>query len=260
MSTSAAGAALAQEASPGLAASDPEREASPLASLTEEGAPSAILEELANVLAGLADAHPAQMQTARVEMVDLLRRISSRVQAVETECGEMRSMFEIMHMLSGRALQASGGLGGDEGGPLRLRKAAQSEEEETTRSFMVKKGDAELQEQHRLAASQRPSQLTRQTSPGNPTGGTLSTASSPMSKEDMDKARGKAVPKVLHTGKRLAPHHPESLARRSCSQMDFMLPAVNFLAFQPGHESFCHVRKSSLRQPSCRGQPLGIRT
>lgn len=153
-----------------------------LSSLPEQGAPSATLLELAERIdAGLADAHPG-------ELAAVLRRVAGKVKALEGGLGEMGHMMEMMHMLSGRALQAFGG--SDEGGGVPRAQGGQQTKEEVPRSFMVKKGDADIHEQHRLAASQRPSHLVRQTSGGSPASGcTLSSGSTPMSKEEMDKAR-----------------------------------------------------------------------
>lgn len=153
-----------------------------LSSLPEQGAPSATLLELAErVDAGLGDAHPG-------ELAAVLRRTAGRVKALEGGLGEMGHMMEMLHMLSGRALQAFGG--NDDGSGVPRAQGAQQREEEAPRSFLVKKGDADIHEQHRLAASQRPSHLVRQTSGGSSASGcTLASGAAPMSKEEMDKAR-----------------------------------------------------------------------
>lgn len=174
----------AEEAAAGAAGEEEAKDRSGLSEVPEEVPPSVTLEHLAERFeAGLADAHPG-------ELAALLRRTALRVRSLEGGLGEMGQVMEMMHILSGRALHAFGAqTGGEEQGGIPRMQAPRQQQEEVPRSFMVKKGDADVQEMHRAAAAQRPSQLARQTSGGSSAGGTLSHASTPMSKEEMDKAR-----------------------------------------------------------------------
>jgi outer membrane biosynthesis protein TonB len=183
-------AAPTNEAKPADAPAPAAEEAKPaedmdtagLAALPEDGPPSATILELARRLeTGQGDAHPG-------EVVAALRRAAARVEALEGNLSEFGRALQLTHMLSGQVLQGFGGLSGD-ASQARSPVGGGGREEEAPKSFLVKKGDAELQEQHRLAAAMRPSGLTRQTSGGSSNGGALSTASTPMTKDEMDKAR-----------------------------------------------------------------------
>lgn len=131
----------------------------------------------------MGDAHPGEVAAA-------LRRAAARVEALEGNLSEFGRALQLTHMLSGQVLQGFGGLSGDATQARSPVGGGGGREEEAPRSFLVKKGDAELQEEHRKAAAMRPSGLTRQTSGGSSSnGGALSTASTPMTKDEMDKAR-----------------------------------------------------------------------
>jgi len=178
--TEATPADAAEEAKQAKQAQD--ADAAGMAALPEEGPPSASILELARRLeAGLGDAHPGEVAAA-------LRRAAARVEALEGSLSEFGRALQLTHMLSGQVLQGFGGLSGD-AGQARPPGGGGGREEEAPRSFLVKKGDAELQEQHRQAAAVRPSGLSRQTSGGSSGGGALSTAGTPMTKEEMDRAR-----------------------------------------------------------------------
>jgi hypothetical protein len=139
----------------------------------EEMTPGAALLELAKSLEnGTLDSHPAML-------VATLKSIAARVESLEGNFAEASQALMLLNHLSARALQ---GLGAGGGGGLAglMGSNGSAQEEEAPRSFLVKKGDSELQELHR-----QPPVLKR----GSSGGGVLSSASTPMSKEDMDKAR-----------------------------------------------------------------------
>jgi len=153
-----------------------------LAALPEDGPPSVAILELAQRFeAGLGDAHPGEVAAA-------LRRAAARVEVLETNLTEFGRGLQLTHMLSGQLLQGFSGLSRD-ASQARSPVGDGGHEEEAPRSFLVKKGDSELHEQYRLAATVRPSGLVRQTSGGSSNSGALSTASTPMTKEEMDRAR-----------------------------------------------------------------------
>lgn len=144
-----------------------------LSSRLDEMSPGAALLELAKSFEdGTLDGHPATIVAA-------LRTIAARVESLEGNLAEASQALMLLNHLSARALQ---GLGAGGGGGLAglMGSNGSAPEEEAPRSFLVKKGDSDLQEMHR-----QPPVLKR----GSSGGGVLSSASSPMSKEDMDKAR-----------------------------------------------------------------------
>jgi len=197
-------AAAAEEVNPEAALAAPTNEAKPaddpapaaeeakpaedvradgLAGLPEDGPPSVTILELAQRFeAGLGDAHPGDVAAA-------LRRAAARVEALESNLSEFGRALQLTHMLSGQVLQGFSGVSGDASQARSPVGGGGREEEEAPRSFLVKKGDSELHEQYRLAATVRPSGLVRQTSGGSSNSGALSTASTPMTKEEMDRAR-----------------------------------------------------------------------
>eukprot|EP00930_Biecheleria_cincta_P068370 TRINITY_DN5575_c0_g1_i2.p1 TRINITY_DN5575_c0_g1~~TRINITY_DN5575_c0_g1_i2.p1 ORF type:complete len:426 (+),score=134.59 TRINITY_DN5575_c0_g1_i2:56-1333(+) len=145
----------------------------------EEMTPGAALLELAKSLEnGTLDCHPATLVAA-------LRSVAARVESLEGNFAEASQALMLLNHLSARALQGLGAGGG--GGLAGLVGSNGSAQEEAPRSFLVKKGDSDLQELHR-----QPPVLKRGTSGG----GTLSSASTPMSKEDMDKARKARLDKL----------------------------------------------------------------
>eukprot|EP00441_Pelagodinium_beii_P044219 CAMPEP_0197627324 /NCGR_PEP_ID=MMETSP1338-20131121/5969_1 /TAXON_ID=43686 ORGANISM="Pelagodinium beii, Strain RCC1491" /NCGR_SAMPLE_ID=MMETSP1338 /ASSEMBLY_ACC=CAM_ASM_000754 /LENGTH=279 /DNA_ID=CAMNT_0043198015 /DNA_START=27 /DNA_END=862 /DNA_ORIENTATION=+ len=114
------------------------------------------------------DAHPA-------ELIQALHSIATRVEGLEASLGESTQALMLMNHLSARALQGLSGMPG---------VSQKSEEEAPGRSFLMKKGDADIHEAHQKALQQRP----RTPSSGTATSGTLSTGATPMTKEEMDKA------------------------------------------------------------------------
>lgn len=143
-----------------------------LSSRLEEMTPAAAVLELAKYLeGGSLDGHPATIVAA-------LKTIAARVELLEGNFAEASQALMLLNHLSARALQGLGAGGGGLAGLTGGNGSAQ--EEEAPRSFLVKKGDSDLQELHR-----QPPMLKRGTSGG----GVLSSASTPTSKEDMEKAR-----------------------------------------------------------------------
>mmetsp|Transcript_36692 Transcript_36692/g.80430 ORF Transcript_36692/g.80430 Transcript_36692/m.80430 type:complete len:244 (+) Transcript_36692:100-831(+) len=79
----------------------------------------------------------------------LLRKTAARLSSLEKNSEEMGQALRAVCALSGRTLQGLG-LGGNEGEAWQLPELA------GTKSFLVKKGDAEIQEAMRAAAQQKP--------------------------------------------------------------------------------------------------------
>eukprot|EP00933_Yihiella_yeosuensis_P060783 TRINITY_DN63577_c0_g1_i1.p1 TRINITY_DN63577_c0_g1~~TRINITY_DN63577_c0_g1_i1.p1 ORF type:complete len:418 (-),score=99.88 TRINITY_DN63577_c0_g1_i1:83-1336(-) len=128
---------------------------------------------------GTWDVHPS-------ELVEYLRKTAAKVEVLEGAVSDSRQALMVMNHLSAHVLQ---GLG--EGS--QTAKPSKAPTEEAPRSFLVKKGDSDLQEAHRLAVQARANQKAN---PGTNTGGTLSAGGAPMTKEEMDKARKARVEKL----------------------------------------------------------------
>jgi len=105
----------------------------------------------------------------------LLRQAAVRLGTLEKTVAELGQTMQAVHALTGRSLDGLGVDKADGSAPL-------MEEEFATKSYLHKKGDEELQEQHRAAAQVRPVQVS-----GGSTGGSLDAPAK--TKEEMDQAR-----------------------------------------------------------------------
>lgn len=107
------------------------------------------------------------------QLAELMRDAAQRMNNLENTVKELAQGMQMVNMISATTLRGLGASEGD-GGSSPTSKPA---DEEGSRSFLIKKGDTDLQEKH--AASSAP--MYRQVS-GGATGGS-------QSKEDMQKAR-----------------------------------------------------------------------
>eukprot|EP00928_Gymnodinium_smaydae_P032024 TRINITY_DN23312_c0_g1_i1.p1 TRINITY_DN23312_c0_g1~~TRINITY_DN23312_c0_g1_i1.p1 ORF type:complete len:427 (+),score=102.83 TRINITY_DN23312_c0_g1_i1:79-1281(+) len=105
-----------------------------------------------------------------------LRKAASHVENLEGVVSEFGKALHIVNMISANSLRGVGLPAGNsqEGGS----------HEDSGRSFLIKKGDADVQELHRAASTP-----TRPQSSSISGSGSLSSAAKPMTKEEMDKAR-----------------------------------------------------------------------
>uniref|UniRef100_A0A7S2HUY5 Uncharacterized protein n=1 Tax=Zooxanthella nutricula TaxID=1333877 RepID=A0A7S2HUY5_9DINO len=110
---------------------------------------------------------------------------AERMEKLESVIQEFGQALQMVNLISGSTLRdAVGGRGGVEQSP-----DAHPASRESTRSFLLKKGDAETQELHKAASALRPS--------GNCGGtGSLSSSAKPLTKEEMDKARNARLAKL----------------------------------------------------------------
>eukprot|EP00931_Biecheleriopsis_adriatica_P074910 TRINITY_DN48888_c0_g1_i1.p1 TRINITY_DN48888_c0_g1~~TRINITY_DN48888_c0_g1_i1.p1 ORF type:complete len:383 (+),score=105.75 TRINITY_DN48888_c0_g1_i1:58-1206(+) len=168
---------------------------------------AAILAVLQQIEKGGMDGHPAELQEA-------LRRTASRVEALERALGESHQALLLLNHLSARALQGLGNAG--EGGLPAGSLLPSPEREEAPKSFMIKKGDCELQEAHRLAAQAKATKT-----PQGGYGGTLSSSASPMTKEEMDKARQARLERLEAQQARLKQEQDEAAARSRAKESLF---------------------------------------
>jgi hypothetical protein len=122
------------------------------------------------------------------KLAELMRESASRMLILEGAIKEFGQALQMVNVISATSLR--GGMG-NLSSELGAESSPKSPSEEGGRSFLLKKGDADLQELHQKAASASP--MIRTTS-GTTGGGTLS--STPMSKEDMDKARQARLAKL----------------------------------------------------------------
>jgi hypothetical protein len=122
------------------------------------------------------------------KLAELMRESASRMLVLEGAIKEFGSALQMVNVISASGLR--GGLA-NVGSELGLGSSPKSQEEEGGRSFLIKKGDADLHELHTKAASSSP--MARTTS-GTTGGGAVSSV--PMSKEEMDKARQARLAKL----------------------------------------------------------------
>jgi len=147
----------------------------------EEVTPDVLLAFARRLETGEADAHPA-------ELARLLRRTAARMQVFDSTVGEAGHALQLVNHLSATVLRSmNASLQG-------LPSQGQDTHQEATKSFLIKKGDADVQEAHRLAALQRPS--TGGGSVNSHSGGVLSSSSTPMTREAMDRARQARLQKL----------------------------------------------------------------
>mmetsp|Transcript_126751 Transcript_126751/g.247021 ORF Transcript_126751/g.247021 Transcript_126751/m.247021 type:complete len:279 (-) Transcript_126751:26-862(-) len=116
------------------------------------------------------EAAPEPAQISR-----LLRQAAVRLGSLEKTVAELGQTMQAVHVLTGRSLNGLGVSDKVDGSTSLM------EEECATKSYLHKRGDDELQEQHRSAAQVRPVQVS-----GGSTGGSDTSAKT---KEEMDQAR-----------------------------------------------------------------------
>jgi len=140
----------------------------------EDGGPvtaAALLSMAATLDNGNEEAVPERAQISQ-----LLRQAAVRLGTLEKTVAELGQTMQAVHSLTGRSLNGLGVTDSADG------STPQTEEEFATKSYLHKRGDEELQEQHRTAAQVRPVQVS-----GGSTGGSLD--ASARTKEEMDQAR-----------------------------------------------------------------------
>jgi hypothetical protein len=120
------------------------------------------------------------------QLAGIMRDSASRMRVLEEAVKEFSQALQMVNVISATGLR--GGMG-----ELGIDTSPKSQQEEGGRSFLIKKGDADLQELHQKAASATP--MARTTS-GTTGGGALSTSSVPLTKEEMDKARQARLAKL----------------------------------------------------------------
>mmetsp|Transcript_29287 Transcript_29287/g.66142 ORF Transcript_29287/g.66142 Transcript_29287/m.66142 type:complete len:278 (+) Transcript_29287:77-910(+) len=119
--------------------------------------------------AGGADAEAA---ATPAQMAQLFRQAASRMAALEKTAGELKQVLTTVNSLTGRAL-----VGGNVRSDFTDEIVVQGED--SGKSYLIKKGDEEMQEAHRAAAQMRPSC----------TSGSGSLSVEAKTKEEMDQAR-----------------------------------------------------------------------
>jgi len=108
----------------------------------------------------------------------LMRASAARMEVLEGTAKELAQALQVVNMFSAEALRKNIDiLNGD----APLQQSPSNKEEEGGRSFMIKKGDTELQDAYRKASEESKAALVKQT------GGVCS--DTPKTKEEMDKAR-----------------------------------------------------------------------
>jgi len=119
--------------------------------------------------AGGADAEAA---ATPAQMAQLFRQAASRMAALEKMAGELKQVLTTVNSLTGRAL-----VGGNVRSDFTDEIVVQGED--SGKSYLIKKGDEEMQEAHRAAAQMRPSCTT----------GSGSLSVEAKTKAEMDQAR-----------------------------------------------------------------------
>mmetsp|Transcript_6698 Transcript_6698/g.18370 ORF Transcript_6698/g.18370 Transcript_6698/m.18370 type:complete len:458 (-) Transcript_6698:267-1640(-) len=178
----------------------------------EEVSSEVLLATAQRLESGDADAHPA-------ELASLLRRTAARLQVFEVAVGEAGHALQMVNMLSAHTLRSMSDI--LQGLPPGHAQGS-SGREESTKSYLIKKGDADIQEAHRQAALQRPSPQGSRAS-GNG-GGMLSSSSTPMTKEEMDRARQARLEKLEAQQAEKKKEQEEAAARSKAKEAMFEKP------------------------------------
>jgi len=108
------------------------------------------------------------------ELAQLLRGAATRMEALESAASDFAQALQMVNIISGTAMR-----GADN------QNQSTAQPEEGTRSFLIKKGDADLQDAHKNASA-----FQRQLSGVSTcSGGSLSSSATPMTRQEMDVAR-----------------------------------------------------------------------
>lgn len=119
------------------------------------------------------------------QLARAMREASQKMAAWEGVFMDLGHALQVVNMVSGNSLrEAVAKVGGHAAESPDAHPGAQ----ESTRSFLLKRGDAETHELHRAALQARPANVCG--------GGTLSSSSAPLTKEEMDKARHARLAKL----------------------------------------------------------------
>jgi hypothetical protein len=171
--------------------------------------PSAALMALAARLeGGNLEVHPS-------ELVDMLRHTANRVEAIESAMNDSCQALMLVNHLSARVLQ-----GLNEGGHQLPAPASSKPTEDSTRSFLIKKGDVELQESHRATAAMKLTQSNVSC------GGTLSASSVPKSKEELDRAREARLQRLEALQADKKKEQEDAAAKAKSKEAMFQAPSV----------------------------------
>lgn len=171
--------------------------------------PSAALMALAARLeGGNLEVHPS-------ELVDMLRHTANRVEAIESAMNDSCQALMLVNHLSARVLQ-----GLNEGGHQLPAPASPKPTEDSTRSFLIKKGDVELQESHRATAAMKLTQSNVSC------GGTLSASSVPKSKEELDRAREARLQRLEALQADKKKEQEDAAAKAKSKEAMFQAPSV----------------------------------
>lgn len=114
------------------------------------------------------------------EAAELLRKAATRMGALERSLGEVGQALIAVHQISGQMLPHLGVGAAAEGSSASAAPALLGASEEGTKSYLMKKGDADVQQAYQALSQQRPTN-------NSSTSGVLSTAAT--TKEEMDQAR-----------------------------------------------------------------------
>jgi len=126
-------------------------------------------------MASRVESGDAEQRPDPAQLAQLLRRAAARVASLEKAVGNLGQTLQTVHALSGRVLDGCGGA------QAQVPESAEPPEE-APKSYLIKKGDEDVQEQYRALQQARPSQTG-----GSVGGGALATSAK--SKDEMDQAR-----------------------------------------------------------------------
>jgi len=162
-------ALTAQPAAESVASPDPVQEQ-----------PAELQQEQKVVSSSVLHAMARQLESAETEQVNppelaqLLRGAATRMEVLESTASDFARALQMVNIISGTAMR-----GADNQNQLPASR------EEGTRSFLIKKGDADVHDAHKSAAT-----FQRQLSGASTcSGGSLSSSATPMTRQEMDAAR-----------------------------------------------------------------------
>lgn len=118
-----------------------------------------------------------------VQVAKLLRQAAARIGALEKHREDLGQTLRAVNSLTGRSLAAAGLLSTDDMPTTQIVDAS-GDGEPRGQSYMIKKGDEDVQEAHRAAAQMRPT-----TTSGGTTGGGGALSGQAKTREEMEQAR-----------------------------------------------------------------------
>lgn len=128
------------------------------------------------------------VELSPAKVAEALRGAATRMMVLEGAVNELGQALKMVHIVTAQTLQNHIAEASGSSGLIRQQSGEQQQSSESPKSYLVKRGDADIQEEYKRREA---AAMNRQTSGGGGTcgGGALNAGQSPMSKEEMQKGR-----------------------------------------------------------------------